>query len=539
MPRGREDRLVWRVRGGQRRAYGRFTDYLDVGGKPMEALVPAGQTMATDDEVVARELVAARLRDFQERRRDRTLLGITRNSTFANFVSRHLRVKRVEEDLSEEWMVQAERHLTAAIEFFDQLRDARDAERLDCDPSLASELGADRDLSSITVGHVKAYRLWLAARPGGRKRHALATGAVPISGGTQRHFLNSLGNLFAAAIEAEVYEKANPVWALRNKPSAAHQEARWYEVWEGALLIESARTFPYDGVPDSAGLRLGAMIEAAFGPPRAGGAEAFAVAMRLVGKLATAERILSYVDGETIPSGGFLEASASVITAAGAPVTAEWMRRGDGHQLNRAFRPPRLTYPLLAGYLLTGMRETELYGLELDDVSQFRRRINLRENNWRGLKTDAGARSIPYWPQLRLIWEEWLDLHRTIYPPGFRLLFPSPRLLEREGREGMLTDTRKALDAVAGRVGFVRGDLRTKVLRHTYCSTRSQTLDRGAPVTLSTVAHEMGHDDDGTTRRIYLHFQDVPHRSAEVEYRVEQHEEIEELVKRLRPLQAA
>jgi hypothetical protein len=37
--------------------------------------------------------------------------------------------------------------------------------------------------------------------------------------------------------------------------------------------------------------------------------------------------------------------------------------------------------------LLTGARETEVYGLELDDVSLERKTITFRPNRWRRLKT--------------------------------------------------------------------------------------------------------------------------------------------------------
>jgi hypothetical protein len=532
MPRPRGDRLVWRNQGGVPRAYGRFADYEDVGGHKYEALIAKDEKLATDDEVIARQLIAARLAHFQERRRDRTLLGVTRTSSLANFVSRHLKAKKLEEECSDAWLVETERHLQAALDFFDELRSPAAADRMDCDPALASELGADRDLASITVGHMKAYRQWLARHPGGRKKTILDPG-------TQRHYLNGLGNLFASAIEAEVYQMANPVWSVRNKPKGSPAEARWLEVWEGALLVASARTFPYDGVPDRAGLRLRGLIESTFGPAGLGGACELATRMRALGKLTDADRVLAYCDGEKIASGGFLAAAAHVFTVAGNAVDAEWLRRGDGMELNRPFIPHRLTHPLLGGFLLTGMRQRELFGLEVDDVSPLRRKINLRPNAWRGLKTEAGARLIPYWPQLRELWDEWMELRAKLFPTSFRLVFPSPRLWEREGREGMLTDVRKALDSVARRVGFEDGEIRTKRLRHTYCSTRSQTLDRGAPVSINTVAREMGHEGKDTTERIYLHFQEVPHRSEFVEYRVDQHAEVEDLVKRLRPLRAA
>jgi len=54
----------------------------------------------------------------------------------------------------------------------------------------------------------------------------------------------------------------------------------------------------------------------------------------------------------------------------------------------------------------------------------------------------------------------------------------------------MLSDFRKLLDAVAARAGWQRGEIRSKMFRHTYCAARLQTLDQGAPVSLFTVAKE-------------------------------------------------
>jgi hypothetical protein len=39
-----------------------------------------------------------------------------------------------------------------------------------------------------------------------------------------------------------------------------------------------------------------------------------------------------------------------------------------------------------------------------------------------------------------------------------------------------------------------RGTVRTKTFRHTWCSARLQSLDKGAPVSTDTVRREMGHE---------------------------------------------
>jgi integrase len=178
------------------------------------------------------------------------------------------------------------------------------------------------------------------------------------------------------------------------------------------------------------------------------------------------------------------------------------------------WRPVPFVYELIATFLLTGGRETEVLGLEVDDVSLDRGVITFRPNHWRRLKTASSHRSVPLWPQLR----EALQRYLAERPPS-RLLFPSYRT----GQEAMLTDFRKLLDAVAMRAGWNEGDIRSKMFRHTYCAVRLQTLDAGAPVSVYTVAREMGHGGESMVRRVYGHLGHVRHRAEVVEYRVEQH----------------
>jgi len=93
----------------------------------------------------------------------------------------------------------------------------------------------------------------------------------------------------------------------------------------------------------------------------------------------------------------------------------------------------------------------------------------------------------------------------------------------------MVADFNKLLDAVASRAGWkpttkgVPGEIRSKMFRHTYCAARLQTLDAGAPVSVYTVAREMGHGGESMVRRVYGHLGEVRHRAEVVEYRVEQH----------------
>ena len=178
------------------------------------------------------------------------------------------------------------------------------------------------------------------------------------------------------------------------------------------------------------------------------------------------------------------------------------------------WRPVPFAYELIATFLLTGGRESEVLGIEVDDVSLDRAVVTFRPNKWRRLKTATSHRSVPLWPQLR----EALEHYLAEQPPS-RLLFPSYRT----GEEAMLTDFRKLLDAVAVRAGWKVGEIRSKMFRHTYCAARLQTVDQGAPVSTYTVAREMGHGGEAMVRKVYGHLGQVRHRAEAVEYRVEQH----------------
>ena len=106
-------------------------------------------------------------------------------------------------------------------------------------------------------------------------------------------------------------------------------------------------------------------------------------------------------------------------------------------------------------------------------------------------------------------------------PPG-NLLFPSFA----RGSEAIITDIRKLLDRVAIRAGWNKGEIRTKIFRHTYCAARLQTLDGGYPVSPFTVSRELGHGSREMVERTYGHLGTIRHRSDVVEYRVEGHKGI-------------
>jgi len=389
-------RVFWRTRGGERRAYGDFRDYANVGGG-QEALIPQGQKRATSDPDIAQTLVAARLKELDELRRGRALHGERRRATLQDFASEHLVGKKKAGRVTDAWLATREQQLASAIEF----------------------LGAGRDLESIKVSDIKAWAHYLTVEGGARGR--------PLSPGSVRHYLFALSDLYGTAQEEEVVPPGyNPVAAWRHKPSVKREEARWLELDEAALLLESARTLP---------------------------------------EVRSTSKILD----------------------------------------------PKLVHALLATFLLTGGRKSEVLGLAVDDVSFDRKTVTFRPHPWRRLKTSTSLRVVPLWPQLEEILRE--HVFDPIRPMG-RLLFPSYET----GQESMIVELKRTLDRVAGRAGWQPGEIRTRIFRHTYTAARLQTLDQGAPVSVFTVSKELGHGGDTLVKRIYGHLGRVRHRSEVVEY---------------------
>lgn len=222
---------------------------------------------------------------------------------------------------------------------------------------------------------------------------------------------------------------------------------------------------------------------------------------------------------------GFNPCAALIDKPSGNAEEAEWLEVHEAALLlesartytaKRADMAMPFIYPLIATYLLTGGRETEVLGLEVGDVNFERKTVTFRPNQWRRLKTRTSHRTVPLWPQLESILRDYLRAGDSPRVGG--LLFPSVK-----PGAGMVTDFRKALDAVAERAGWKAGEVRSKAFRHTYCAARLQTLDRGAPVSQFVVGKELGHGGDALVKRIYGHMGTVRHRSEVMEYRVEQH----------------
>lgn len=398
------------------RGDGRYwADLRYLGGRRI-ALKPPGETRATKDEVVAQVLLAEEIKELkqaQREHRDALLRGEEHGrrleAGLGAFATHHLVKKAEKGRVTTAWVARNEAHLRVAVDFF----------------------RGERELRSISPRDVKRFIEHLAKRPNGRGGR--------LSGGTQRHHLNALSNLYRIAIE-EGYAEANPVAALVDKPSSTPEEADWLMVPDAAALIEAARRYQ---------------------PPA--------------------------------------ESNA-----------APWI------------------HELIATFLLTGGRRSEVLGLEGSDVSFERGTVTFRPNQWRRLKTRTSHRTVPLWPQLA---EILLAYGNRPHGAETGLWFPS-----RVG--GLVQDFRKQLDSVAETAGWEVGEIRSKMFRHTYCSARLQTADRiirtlpdgeeteqWVPVSPFSVAKELGHGGAGLVEKVYGHVAGHPHRAAVVEYRPENHRE--------------
>jgi len=175
-------------------------------------LVAAGERVATTDRDVAEALLAERRQELQERRRNRSLFGYEGTAGLAEHAAEHLTKKARSGRFSVQWLHSSEHHLRRAVEFF----------------------GADRDMASISVRDVQAYTNHLLALPSPR--------GGTLKPGTVRAHLNTLSNLYRRAqSEGAVATGFNPVAAMIDKPRPTRGEARWLEVHDAALFLESAR----------------------------------------------------------------------------------------------------------------------------------------------------------------------------------------------------------------------------------------------------------------------------------------------------------
>ncbi|HKO19489.1 MAG TPA: hypothetical protein VJU82_11445, partial [Acidobacteriaceae bacterium] len=157
-------------------------------------------------------------------------------------------------------------------------------------------------------------------------------------------------------------------------------------------------------------------------------------------------------------------------------------------------RPPlHCVYPLLAFYLYTGARDAEVRRGQVVDL-HFGPSPAYR-NGWfriRGTKTGGAERVTPMHPH-----------HAEILRAHLRTTGRTEGLLFTTVDGEPVGDWRKTLDAVARRVGYSDGEIRTRRFRASYASHR-YTCDA---VDANTVRLEMGHSDLQMMARVYANAQ--------------------------------
>lgn len=164
-------------------------------------------------------------------------------------------------------------------------------------------------------------------------------------------------------------------------------------------------------------------------------------------------------------------------------------------------------HAVIATFLLTGARRSEVFGLKREDIDLEHGEIAIRPNQWRNLKTEQSRRYVPLWPQLREVLVPYLEERDD----DSELLFPN--------RDGAPLGTlRWALTTLEDRTPDMDKHLTLKVFRHTYTATRIQTVERGHPVSLFSVARELGHKGVSRIEDTYGHLQNRRTRLEEVRY---------------------
>jgi integrase len=162
-------------------------------------------------------------------------------------------------------------------------------------------------------------------------------------------------------------------------------------------------------------------------------------------------------------------------------------------------------YEVLATFILTGARESEIRRLEIRDLDFKSESIDIR-----GTKTEGSDRTMAMHPQLR-----------EILLPYVERLGRTKGLLFTTDAGEPFGDWRKTLDAISARAGFPKGTVRTRMFRTSYITHRLACIDQGAPIEPYKVAREVGHNSLKMIMRIYGRVQRRRVRMTEFEFRIE------------------
>jgi integrase len=177
---------------------------------------------------------------------------------------------------------------------------------------------------------------------------------------------------------------------------------------------------------------------------------------------------------------------------------------------------------LLAMMLYTGMGPAECFGLMVSDLNFDLHQIQVVYHPHRRLKNRKRVRTVPMWPRLEQYLRQYLELFN---PPADGLLFPKPGVRQESGaarRKAMWKSIRGSVHSAAKRAEIVL-EITPYVLRHTYCSIRSQMVEQGPdgrmlPVDQLTITREMGHGSDAMVKDVYTHVLREKYRFVDVDY---------------------
>lgn len=168
----------------------------------------------------------------------------------------------------------------------------------------------------------------------------------------------------------------------------------------------------------------------------------------------------------------------------------------------------------------SGMRFAECNGIMVGDIDFRRNKIKVDPHPHRRLKTKKSKREIPLWPALRSLIEESLAAQ-----PRTGLLWPRPGVVELtgEGRSSAMSgDMEKSLRAAA-EAADIPVEVTTKVLRHSYVSSRLQMVERDSLGNVEAVdrfnlQREIGHGDARMIDNVYGHVQSGRYRLEILDY---------------------
>ena len=428
--------------------YGDFRRFKDVGGR-FEALREEGEANATSDSSSAEQLYAARLTHYLHLRA----------------ASRSQLTMRLPAALqaSSTGSIEEGAHPTEAIEM--RLEEMIDIHLARKSASRAGRrprtLRRDRDafrhlqgffgncrLSEIIVERLDHYVARREREPGARRGTTVSMSCI-------RTELHSLSNMFRRAVSLG-YASYNPVSRMMDKPRAPDREREVLTFAEVARLLDAARAEDVDARIAAAARDID---EAArlYGDARRSG---IARALRV-----EARRLRSSIQRR--PNGGLLYS---------------WME------------------VLIATFVYTGGRISEVLGLLVSDIDFERKRVYFRANDYRVLKRDQHRREVELWPPLE---NQLIDY---LAATGIRsgLLFPGKK-------GGMPSGFWKQLARCCRRAEFPETRrISPHTLRHTYATALLQTLVPVAAGQFAVrssfeVAKRLGHRTSMLVDTIYGH----------------------------------